>query len=108
VFASDTNTIANQIKQLQNQNIKVLIDNFGASYSSLSMMQDLAVNVVKIDRSFLNHMNGNGYAIISVVMHIAALLNLKVVAEGVETKIQEQELTKLGVNYLQGFYFSKP
>jgi diguanylate cyclase (GGDEF)-like protein len=108
VFASEPNMIANHIKKLQNRNIIVSIDDFGTGYSSLSVMQDLAVNVVKIDRSFVNRMNGNGHAIISAVMHIATLLNFKVVAEGVETQNQEQELTKLGVNFLQGFYFSKP
>jgi len=71
-------------------------------------MQDLAVNVVKIDRSFVSQMNSNGYAIISAVMHIASLLDFLVVAEGVETEVQAQELSKLGVHFLQGYYYSRP
>jgi len=108
VFASDTNIISNQIKLLQSRGIKVSIDDFGTGYSSLSVMQDLAVNVVKIDRSFVSQMNSNGYAIISAVMHIASLLDFLVVAEGVETEVQAQELSKLGVHFLQGYYYSRP
>ncbi|MDO6506577.1 EAL domain-containing protein [Colwellia sp. 4_MG-2023] len=108
VFSADTNSILNQIKRLQALGIKVSIDDFGTGYSSLSVMQDLAVNTVKIDRSFVNNLNGNGHAIISAVMDIASSLNFLVVAEGVETEEQAQELTKLGVHFLQGFYFSKP
>jgi EAL domain-containing protein (putative c-di-GMP-specific phosphodiesterase class I) len=108
VFSEDTHSILNQVKRLQTQGIKVSIDDFGTGYSSLSVMQDLAVNTVKIDRSFVNNLNGNGRPIISAVMNIASSLNFLVVAEGVETKEQAQELAKLGVHFLQGFYFSKP
>jgi diguanylate cyclase (GGDEF)-like protein len=108
VFSEDTNSILNQVKRLQAQGIKVSIDDFGTGYSSLSVMQDLAVNTVKIDRSFVNNLNGNGRAIISAVMDIASSLNFLVVAEGVETEEQAQALAKLGVHFLQGFYFSKP
>lgn len=108
VFASDIIVISNQIKRLQAMGIKVLIDDFGTGYSSLSAMQDLAVNMVKIDRSFVNKINSNGDAIISAVMHIASSLDFLVVAEGVETEVQAQVLLKLGVHYLQGYYYSKP
>ncbi|XQW84279.1 putative bifunctional diguanylate cyclase/phosphodiesterase [Thalassotalea piscium] len=108
VFASDLIVISNQIKHLQDRGIKVSIDDFGTGYSSLSVMQDLAVNIVKIDRSFVNKANSNGEAIISAVMHIASSLNFLVVAEGVETEDQAQLLLKLGVHYLQGYYYSQP
>lgn len=108
VFAADTSIIANRIKQLQSRKIKVSIDDFGTGYSSLSVIQDLAINMVKIDRSFVNKLNSNGHAIISAVMHIASSLNFLVIAEGVETEEQAQELQKLGVHYLQGYYYSKP
>jgi diguanylate cyclase (GGDEF)-like protein len=110
VFASDLIIISNQIKSLQDIGIKVSIDDFGTGYSSLSVMQDLAVNTVKIDRSFVSKINnsGKGDAIISAVMHIASSLNFLVVAEGVETELQADELIKLGVDYLQGYYYSKP
>ncbi len=108
VFASDIITISNQIKCLQAMGIKVSIDDFGTGYSSLSVMQDLAVNMVKIDRSFVNTIDSSGVAIISAVMHIASSLNFLVVAEGVETEAQAQALLKLGVHYLQGYYYARP
>ncbi|MDX2367458.1 MAG: EAL domain-containing protein, partial [Colwellia sp.] len=97
-----------QIKCLQAKGIKVSIDDFGTGYSSLSAMQDLAVDMVKIDRSFVNKIDSNGDAIISAVMHIASSLNFLVIAEGVETEEQAQELLKLGVHYFQGYLYSKP
>lgn len=108
VFAADTSIISERIKQLQHRKIKVSIDDFGTGYSSLSVIQDLAINMVKIDRSFVNKMNTNGHAIISAVMHIASSLDFLVIAEGVETEEQAQELQKLGVHYLQGYHYSKP
>ena len=108
VFAADTSIISERIKQLQNRKIKVSIDDFGTGYSSLSVIQDLAINMVKIDRSFVNKMNTNGHAIISAVMHIASSLDFLVIAEGVETEEQAEELQKLGVHYLQGYHYSKP
>jgi diguanylate cyclase (GGDEF)-like protein len=108
VFAPDTCFLSDQIKLLQARGIKVSIDDFGTGYSSLSVMQDLAVNMVKIDRSFVSNMDGNGYAIISAVMNIASSLDFLVVAEGVETEMQAQQLSLLGVHFLQGYYFSKP
>ena len=71
-------------------------------------MQDLGANMVKIDRLFVNNLSGNGHAIISAVMNIATSLDFLVVAEGIETEEQAKELTKLGVHFLQGYYFSKP
>jgi len=85
--------------------IKVSIDDFSTEYSSLSVMQNLGV---KIYRSFINKLDGNGHAIISAVMNIASSLDFLVVAEGVETQAQAKELSNLGVHFLQGFYFSKP
>ncbi|MGB1237426.1 MAG: putative bifunctional diguanylate cyclase/phosphodiesterase [Pseudomonadales bacterium] len=108
VFASDKSVLLKQIKALQARGIKVSIDDFGTEYSSLSVLQDLAVNIIKIDRSFVAKLDGNGLAIIKAVMHIALALNYKVVAEGVESREQADRLAELGVNYLQGFYFAKP
>jgi len=71
-------------------------------------MQDLAVNMVKIDRSFVNKIDSNGKAIISAVMHMSEALNFTVIAEGVETQEQSQALLNLGVHYFQGYHYSRP
>ncbi|MEP1444796.1 MAG: EAL domain-containing protein [Paraglaciecola sp.] len=108
IFSDDKEIIFQRIKQLQSMGIKVSIDDFGTEYSSLSVIQDLAVNTVKIDRSFVNKLSSNGMAIIEAVNQMASSLNYEVIAEGVETQQQVQILSDLGIEMLQGYYFSKP
>ncbi len=86
------------------------IDDFGTGFSSLSYLKRFPVDVLKIDRSFV-HGLPNDVGDVSLVEAILAMgksLNLKVVAEGVETKQQSQFLRKRGCDLLQGFYFGKP
>jgi diguanylate cyclase (GGDEF)-like protein len=108
VFSLDKETIIAQIKLLQSRGVKVSIDDFGTEYSSLSVMQDLAVNIVKIDRSFIARIDSSGLAIVKAVINIAKAFNYLVVAEGIETEQQAKLLQKLGVHFFQGFFFSKP
>lgn len=108
VFATDKCILLRQFKALQLRGIKLSIDDFGTEYSSLSVIQNLAVNTIKIDRSFVQQLESNGLAIIKAVMQIAIALNYKVVAEGVETEEQANQLTRLGVNFLQGYFYAKP
>jgi diguanylate cyclase (GGDEF)-like protein len=108
VFSFDKDIMISRIKILQSRGIKVSIDDFGTEYSSLSVMQDLAVNTVKIDRSFVNRLDSSGLAIVQAVINIAHAFDYLVVAEGVETREQALALQKLGVLFSQGFYFSKP
>lgn len=108
VFSDNTAVILQQIKALQNKGIKVSIDDFGTGYSSLSVIQDLNVNIIKIDRSFVTQLNANGFSIISAVLQIASSLGYKVVAEGIEELYQADKLAEMGVDYLQGFLYSKP
>ncbi|MFQ3236075.1 MAG: diguanylate cyclase (GGDEF)-like protein [Paraglaciecola sp.] len=108
VFSKEKDIIIARIKLLQSRGIKVSIDDFGTEYSSLSVMQDLAVNIVKIDRSFIARLDSSGLAIVKAVINIAKAFNYQVVAEGVETEQQAQALQKLGVHFSQGFFFSRP
>jgi EAL domain-containing protein (putative c-di-GMP-specific phosphodiesterase class I) len=108
VFSFDKDIMIARIKILQSRGIKVSIDDFGTEYSSLSVMQDLAVNTVKIDRSFVSRLDSSGLAIVQAVVNIAHAFDYLVVAEGVETKEQAIILQNLGVHFSQGFYFSKP
>lgn len=108
IFSNDKETIFHRIKDLQAMGIKVSIDDFGTEYSSLSVIQDLAANTIKIDRYFVNKLNTNGMAIIQAVKQMAASLDYTVVAEGIETQEQAEMLSKLGIEMLQGYYFAKP
>lgn len=108
VFAADKAALITQIKALQEINIKISIDDFGTGYSSLASMQSLGVDIVKIDKSFIDAIHGSGSNIVNAVLQISQPLGYQVIAEGVETLDQVEALNKIGVHYLQGFYFSKP
>lgn len=108
VFAADKKVLMAQINALQKIGIKISIDDFGTGYSSLSSMQDLGVDIVKIDKSFVDKINGTGLSIIKAVMQIAHSMNYQVVAEGVESQEQVEKLNHIGVHFLQGHFFSEP
>lgn len=108
VFAADKSMVAEKVGAMQEMGVNVSIDDFGTGYSSLSAMQDLEVNTVKIDKAFIDKLDTSGYAIVTAVIHAARLLKFEVVAEGVETEKQMRKLAKIGVQKLQGFYFSRP
>ena len=85
------------------------LDDFGTGYSSLSFLQRLQVDTVKVDRSFVSEMGGagNGSEMVRLIVGLAHALGMDVVAEGVETAQQADELRALGCEYAQGFYFSQ-
>ena len=91
------------MKRIKEAGFRISIDDFGTGYSSLSMLQNMPVDVLKIDKSFINQKD-----ILETIMIIAKRLNLKTVAEGVETEEQVKEITNLNVDLIQGYYFSKP
>ena len=108
VFSSDTPTLQSKIARIQRLGVKICIDDFGTGYSSLSQLQSLAVDVVKIDRAFIYDLQGPGKAIIQAAMHIAKALNYEVIAEGIETEEQAQEIRAMGLKYMQGFHYARP
>ncbi|GAC20272.1 putative bifunctional diguanylate cyclase/phosphodiesterase [Paraglaciecola arctica] len=107
-FVENKVKVRQQLEQIQARNIDISIDDFGTGYSSLSQLQSLPVNYVKIDKSFVDNIEGKGEAIIRATLFIARELHYKTIAEGVETKDQAAALSAMGVDYLQGYYFAKP
>lgn len=97
------------LKTLNAAGIRVALDDFGTGYASLSHLKQFPVDIVKIDRSFLNDVEHNVHndAIINTVISLGHSLNIEIVAEGVETFEQERRLTARGCTYGQGYYFSK-
>ncbi|WES70572.1 bifunctional diguanylate cyclase/phosphodiesterase [Superficieibacter sp. HKU1] len=90
--------------------VKASIDDFGTGYSSLLYLKRLPACELKIDKAFVNELSGEGedVTIVSAIVALAKTLDLKVVAEGVETEMQRQFLTALGCNTLQGYLLGKP
>ncbi|GGQ15309.1 EAL domain-containing protein [Shewanella litoralis] len=95
------------LKQL---GIDVAIDDFGTGYSSLAYLRSFKVNTLKIDRSFLIHIDQNqaDQAIVSSIIELARNLSLEVIAEGVETPEQLAQVVQRGCHIIQGYYFAKP
>ena len=88
---------------------RIALDDFGTGYSSLSYLRHLALDRIKIDRSFVSEVNiPQGAAIVHAVAALGRALGLKVTAEGVETREQQIFLKAAGCHTLQGFYFSRP
>jgi len=97
------------LTELQNLGIRICIDDFGMGYSSFSRLHELPLNVLKIDRYFVQKMNClNGMYIIEAITNMSHNLQLEVIAEGVETLEQVFQLQLLGCNKVQGYLFAKP
>lgn len=98
------------LRKLKAIGINIAIDDFGTGYSSLYKLKEMSVDELKIDRSFIKDLNLNSRnkTIAKAIILLAHQLNLKVVAEGVETEEQLEFLKENGCNKAQGFYYSKP
>jgi diguanylate cyclase (GGDEF)-like protein/PAS domain S-box-containing protein len=98
------------LQALRSMGAQTLIDDFGTGYSSLNYLNRLPVDMLKIDRSFIQDLRRRraGTAILSATIEMAKKLGLKTVAEGVETEEQAKLLRWLGCDFAQGYYFSKP
>ncbi|MEO7659370.1 MAG: EAL domain-containing protein, partial [Pyrinomonadaceae bacterium] len=98
------------LKQIKETGVQISIDDFGTGYSSLSYLHRFPIDLLKIDRSFVSAMEENteNGEIVRTVIALAKALNLKVVAEGIESIHQFHQLRILGCEYGQGYLFSKP
>jgi EAL domain-containing protein (putative c-di-GMP-specific phosphodiesterase class I) len=95
---------------LKAMGVKLAIDDFGTGFSSLSYLRHFSVDKLKIDRSFVKDVasNPDGAAIAAAIISMAQSLNLKVIAEGVETEAELSFLRHHHCDEIQGFFFSKP
>ena len=108
-FDADCHVIS-QLSSLRAAGIRVALDDFGTGYSSLGRLQDLPVDVVKIDKSFVSMLQTGveKLPILTSMIHMARSLGLKVTAEGIETPAQARYLIEHGCDALQGYLFSRP
>jgi EAL domain-containing protein (putative c-di-GMP-specific phosphodiesterase class I) len=99
-----------KLKAIHDMGVNIAIDDFGTGYSSLAYLGRLPVDMLKIDRSFITAMTEEteSMAIVSTIISLAHSLNLKVIAEGVETEEQTRFLKLLKCDEMQGYLFSRP
>ncbi len=98
------------LNQLRDRQIQISIDDFGTGYSSLNYLHRFPINTLKIDRSFVNQIEADveRKAIVKTIIELAHILKMDVIAEGIETKTQQQLLLELNCEFGQGYLFSKP
>lgn len=106
----NTDTTINKLNELKKLGIRFAIDDFGTGYSSLSYLQRFPVDILKIDKSFIDKiaMDKEGAAVAKAIITMSETLNLKTIAEGIESQAQRSELRKLGCELGQGYHFAKP
>lgn len=109
VLLSDHSGAKEKMEQLRELGVRFAIDDFGTGYSSLSRLRQLPLDVIKIDKSFVQEL-GTGVgdkAIVQAILSLGEVLGLQTIAEGVETHAQLAELRAMGCPYAQGFLFSE-
>jgi EAL domain-containing protein (putative c-di-GMP-specific phosphodiesterase class I) len=104
----NTNSMIGLLLQLKSLGVQIAIDDFGTGYSSLSYLHRLPIDSLKIDRSFVSCMTQDGTEIVRAIVGLAHNLGLDVIAEGVETLDQLEQLKALGCEFGQGYLFSPP
>ncbi|CAA9422135.1 MAG: diguanylate cyclase/phosphodiesterase (GGDEF & EAL domains) with PAS/PAC sensor(s) [uncultured Pyrinomonadaceae bacterium] len=110
VFFEHREKAVEMLAQLSDFGIEMYIDDFGTGYSNLSYLMQLPISTLKIDGSFISPIteDGKNTEIVETIVLLARNLGMKVIAEGVETEAQVEQLKKLNCEGAQGFYFSRP
>jgi len=106
----NTEIVLSNMKALNRLGVKILLDDFGTGYSSLSYLHQFPIDVLKIDRSFINnfHEQNNSRAIIKTIIDLATSLGMATIGEGIESLENAHLLQKMDCLYGQGFYYAKP
>ncbi len=109
-YTDNPQIMKDTIKRLQSKGFIIMMDDFGSGYSSLNILKDISVDVLKIDMRFLSdtEKSDRGRNILESVVRMAKWLSIPTVVEGVETKEQVDFLTSIGCEYVQGYYFARP
>ena len=110
VLADDTGRVISTLDQLRRTGIRVAIDDFGTGYSSFAALAELPIDILKIDKQFVDNVacDHRGRGFVNAILQLAQTLNLETVAEGVEHQDQHDALTELGCTHIQGYLHSRP
>ena len=109
-FFDDKEILISTVKKLRESGFIVSMDDFGAGYSSLNSLKELQLDVLKLDAEFFRGEEAleRGMLIVSEIINLAKKLNMKIVAEGIETREQVDFLTEQKCDLIQGYFFAKP
>jgi EAL domain-containing protein (putative c-di-GMP-specific phosphodiesterase class I) len=106
---ADVDHVVSELRQLRDRGVRVAIDDFGTGYTSLSLLHRLPIDTLKLDRAMTVQLGRPEVAaVVRLIVDTAHLIGLSVVAEGVETREQADELVTLGIDLLQGYLFARP
>ncbi|GHD38034.1 putative bifunctional diguanylate cyclase/phosphodiesterase [Halioglobus pacificus] len=106
---TDAETNIEKLQELKALGLALAVDDFGTGYSSLNYLRRFPIDTLKIDQSFVMGLNStDGAAIVDAILALAKTLNMRSIAEGIETAEQLRYLAQRGCDYLQGYYFARP
>ena len=108
ICGEDSENIYEIIRELQNDGFKIAMDDFGSGYSSLNMLKEMPLDIIKMDLKFLDGEENKSRLILKALIDMAQTMELKVVVEGVEIIEQVEFLKQFEDCYVQGYYFSRP
>lgn len=108
-YTDNMKVFLDTVQKLHNAGFRIELDDFGAGYSSLTVLSELDIDILKLDMYFAQNMTTDKQLLIlKHIFSIAQRLNIEIVAEGVETKEQSDAFRSMGCDYIQGYYYSKP
>jgi sensor c-di-GMP phosphodiesterase-like protein len=108
---ADIDLVIERLRRLKDLGIAIAIDDFGTGYSSLSYLRKLPIDILKIDKSFVDAATAGepgADAILHAILNLSSGLHLRTLAEGIERSDQAQHLRELGCQSAQGFFFARP
>lgn len=108
VLLEDNENVHDNMKRLRKKGIQWALDDFGTGYASFNYLTNYSLDILKIDKVFLDNTYKNKFEIIRYIIEISNILNIKVIIEGVETENQFENLRKIKCDLYQGYYLSKP
>ena len=109
-YADSPQRIINVVEELRHAGFVIYMDDFGSGYSSFNTLQQIPIDVLKLDMKFLSGFttNNKSRVVLSSIVHMAKELGIPVIAEGVETREECDYLRSIHCKYIQGYYFSPP
>jgi len=108
LFAGNQELVGPTLQALREMGVRISLDDFGTGFSSLAYLRSLPVDTIKIDKSFVDGIDGSSRSIVNAIISISKAMDFDLIAEGVETEHQMTALISMGVTSQQGYLFAKP